>query len=72
MDNFNELYMCNFEPSRLDVLTDRIVEYYKVTEGMTRKEIAKERMKLTVWSRSHGYNAEDFQQAKNIASGIRY
>lgn len=72
MSGFNHFYMCKFERSPLMSLVDKIVEYYRITESATSKEIKVERAKLTAWRESNGFSSDDYQRAKKIASGIRY
>lgn len=72
MNNFNDLYMCDFSKSDIGDLVNKIVEHYKKTENMASKDAAIERLNLSIWWRCNGYTSEDYRMAKSIASGIRY
>lgn len=72
MEDFESLYMCNFEPSEFDRLVDEIVKCNKVAERMSTKDAINERRRLREWIKCSGYSSDEYQQAKKVASGIRY
>ena len=71
-DRYNQYYLGEFKPSKRDIrLYERIVRYFKETEGLDNKQCNDFRFTLKQWSVADGYSWAEIKECKKLVQSQR-